>query len=385
MERAGRAARRGADGERHLVCRRGQFGRFLLVHAADEPRGHLRRDADLLAARRFRGRSARRSTSWTAGWPGWRGFSAAAARRRRRRRPDSPATYASHPARPCIGEGLKQNFRGLDAHARLVSRMQEMLRRATGNRGHVREANHPDPEGSARRPMMMKKTKTRTVLAALCGVLIAGPALADACLRPEERSAIEIRAMRSYLMVAALQCRTGQTFDAPGGYNAFLRRFGSDLSAADRVAATHFQRAYGGSSRGGRLDQYNTNLANEHSQDATARRLVLLPRCRAAVPPGGADCRRPTCRSWSSSATSSRATRRRIAPRPPPTPARGAPRAAEPSRRGVDEKGRSRWGRPFFMGAVAAQRAADRAAARWRLAPCRAARRPSVRACACAR
>ncbi|MEO3470728.1 hypothetical protein AAFN86_02595 [Roseomonas sp. CAU 1739] len=115
---------------------------------------------------------------------------------------------------------------------------------------------------------MMMKPKTRTVLAALCGALIAGPALADACLRPEERSAIEIRALRSYLMVAALQCRTGQTFDAPGGYNAFLRRFGSDLSAADRVAASHFQRSYGGSSRGGRLDQYNTNLANEHSQDA---------------------------------------------------------------------------------------------------------------------
>ena len=115
---------------------------------------------------------------------------------------------------------------------------------------------------------MMTKTKTRTVLAALCGVMIAGPALANACLRPEERSAIELRALRSYLMVAALQCRTGQSYNAPDGYNAFLRRFGADLTAADRVAASHFQRAYGGASRGGRLDQYNTNLANEHSQDA---------------------------------------------------------------------------------------------------------------------
>ena len=51
----------------------------------------------------------------------------------------------------------------------------------------------------------MMKTKTRTVVAALCGVLMAGPALANACLRPEERAAIEIRALRSYLMVAALQ------------------------------------------------------------------------------------------------------------------------------------------------------------------------------------
>ncbi|MBR0650566.1 hypothetical protein GXW78_12900 [Roseomonas terrae] len=128
---------------------------------------------------------------------------------------------------------------------------------------------------------MMNKPKTRTALAALCGVLIAGPALAQACLRPEERSAIEIRALRSYLMVAALQCRTGQSYNAPEGYNNFLRRFGSDLSAADRVAASHFQRSYGGAARGGRLDQYNTNLANEHSQDALRSGAFF---CRDAQP-----------------------------------------------------------------------------------------------------
>jgi hypothetical protein len=128
---------------------------------------------------------------------------------------------------------------------------------------------------------MMTKPKTRTVLAALAGVLIAGPALAQACLRPEERSAIEIRALRSYLMVAALQCRTGQSYNAPEGYNAFLRKFGSELSTADRVAASHFQRSYGGASRGGRLDQYNTNLANEHSQDALRSGAFF---CRDAQP-----------------------------------------------------------------------------------------------------
>jgi len=112
----------------------------------------------------------------------------------------------------------------------------------------------------------MMKTRTKTVIAALCGALIAGPAMADACLRPEERSALEMRALRSYLMVAALQCRT--VYNAPEGYNNFLRRFGRDLSAADRIAATHFQRSYGGASRGGRLDQYNTVMANEHSEDA---------------------------------------------------------------------------------------------------------------------
>ena len=104
-------------------------------------------------------------------------------------------------------------------------------------------------------------TKTRTLLAALCGAVIAGPALANACLRPDERSALEVRALRTYLMVSALQCRQGES------YNQFVRRFGSELSSADRAAAAHFTRSFGGQGRT-RLDSFNTTLANEHSEDA---------------------------------------------------------------------------------------------------------------------
>jgi hypothetical protein len=104
-------------------------------------------------------------------------------------------------------------------------------------------------------------TKTRILFAALCGVALAGPALANACLRPEERAALEVRALKSYLMVAALNCRQGEQ------YNQFVRRFGAELGAAERAAVTHFTRAYGGRSRS-MLDAYNTNLANAHSEDA---------------------------------------------------------------------------------------------------------------------
>lgn len=104
-------------------------------------------------------------------------------------------------------------------------------------------------------------TKTRTVLAALCGIALAGPALANACLRPEERTALDVRALRTYLMVSALNCRQGES------YNQFVRRFGTELGAAERAATAHFSRSYGGQGRS-RLDAYNTNLANEHSEDA---------------------------------------------------------------------------------------------------------------------
>jgi hypothetical protein len=104
-------------------------------------------------------------------------------------------------------------------------------------------------------------TPSRAILAALGGLLIAGPALANACMRPEERSAFDVRALRTYLMVSALNCRQGES------YNTFVRRFGAELSAAERAATAYFQRAYGGQMRS-RFDAYNTNLANEHSEDA---------------------------------------------------------------------------------------------------------------------
>ena len=104
-------------------------------------------------------------------------------------------------------------------------------------------------------------SKTRTMIAALCGMAIAAPALANTCLRPEERSVFELRALRSYLMVSARQCQKGES------YTQFVRRFGADLSAADRAALAHFTRAHGGQGRT-RLDVYNTTMANEHSEDA---------------------------------------------------------------------------------------------------------------------
>jgi hypothetical protein len=103
--------------------------------------------------------------------------------------------------------------------------------------------------------------KTRTFIAALCGMAIAAPALASTCLRPEERNVFELRALRSYLMVSALQCQKSEP------YNQFIRRFGGDLTAADRAAQAHFTRVHGGQGRT-RLDVYNTTMANEHSEDA---------------------------------------------------------------------------------------------------------------------
>lgn len=103
--------------------------------------------------------------------------------------------------------------------------------------------------------------KIRTVVAAFCGMAIAAPAIANTCLRPEERQVFDMFALRSYLMVSGLQCQKRDS------YNQFMRTYGSDVAASNRVVQAHFTRAHGGQGRT-RFDSYNTSLANEHSEDA---------------------------------------------------------------------------------------------------------------------
>jgi len=116
--------------------------------------------------------------------------------------------------------------------------------------------------------------KSRIFLAALGGLLIAAPALANVCMRAEERNALNVRALQSYLMVTALSCQRGES------YNQFVRRFGAELSAAARASSAYFQRAHGAQART-RFDSHSTNLANEHSEDGIRAGAFF---CRDAEP-----------------------------------------------------------------------------------------------------
>jgi hypothetical protein len=97
----------------------------------------------------------------------------------------------------------------------------------------------------------------------IAGCLAAGltsPALAQGCIRPAERSAVDLRAVQSQLMVAAIAC--GRSED----YNAFVRRYQADLGAAHRTVFGVFRRAHAAQAQR-QYDQYITNLANAQSQD----------------------------------------------------------------------------------------------------------------------
>lgn len=89
---------------------------------------------------------------------------------------------------------------------------------------------------------------------------MAVPSLALAtCLRPAERTAFDIRALQSQLMVVALSC---QQHDS---YNAFVTRFRNQLGEAHRGVTGYYQRASGRQAQRV-MDQYITNLANNQMQ-----------------------------------------------------------------------------------------------------------------------
>lgn len=101
----------------------------------------------------------------------------------------------------------------------------------------------------------------RIMTAGLIAAGFATPVLAQSCLQPAERTGIEVRALQSQLMVAALACN--KTSD----YNAFVTRYQRDLGEAYKAVTSHFKRVHGAVQGQKQLDIFITQLANAQSQD----------------------------------------------------------------------------------------------------------------------
>lgn len=101
----------------------------------------------------------------------------------------------------------------------------------------------------------------RRLLPSLAAISLLGAQQAQAqldCLHPQERSVVEVAALRSELMVLATGCRQDDR------YNAFVRRFQSDLMGNEKAVGDVFKRIYG--KRGQQEhDRFTTDLANGES------------------------------------------------------------------------------------------------------------------------
>ena len=78
------------------------------------------------------------------------------------------------------------------------------------------------------------------------------------CLPPQERSVIEVAALRSELMVLATGCQDDEK------YNAFIRRYQPDLMGNEKAIDAMFQRKYGRHAQQ-EHDRFVTDLANAES------------------------------------------------------------------------------------------------------------------------
>ena len=104
-------------------------------------------------------------------------------------------------------------------------------------------------------------TQSRFLVAGLAAALASAalPAVAQTqtCIQPVEKTAFDVRALQSQLMVAALACGEQDK------YNAFVTRHQGELGSAYRAMAASYRRAGGQKA----LDSYITTLANAQSQD----------------------------------------------------------------------------------------------------------------------
>lgn len=116
----------------------------------------------------------------------------------------------------------------------------------------------------------MRSRHISIVALATVASMLSGTAAA-LCLDTSERQAMNMRALQSELMVAALTC--GQQ----GEFNAFARKFEGELVTHGKMLRAVFQRNYGGQGEP-RLNAFVTRLANEASQRSIADRAEFCPR-----------------------------------------------------------------------------------------------------------
>jgi hypothetical protein len=105
----------------------------------------------------------------------------------------------------------------------------------------------------------------RRVVSAVAAItmLSAQPVLAERqCSSLSDQSAFEVQALRSELVVLATGCHNDEQ------YNAFIRRYQSDLQSNERTISAYFQHRYG---RAGQTehDRFVTELANAMSRQGS--------------------------------------------------------------------------------------------------------------------
>ncbi len=123
-----------------------------------------------------------------------------------------------------------------------------------------------DSTGGAKGPAGRRVAPRWLGMALCCGLaaFVATEAAAQpACLRADERAALEVRAFQTDLMVAALSCNFQST------YNKFMVRFGPEIDHHTRTMHRFFNRTYGAGGTN-QATRYFTRFANRSALTSVA-------------------------------------------------------------------------------------------------------------------
>jgi hypothetical protein len=101
----------------------------------------------------------------------------------------------------------------------------------------------------------------------------ASPTCADA----REGEALRVRSLQNKLMVAALMC------DEQARYDAFIRQYGTALTAHGRVMTDYFTKRHGAKRVKRVMDDYVTAQANVHSLDSMTSRVEFCQKASATL------------------------------------------------------------------------------------------------------
>ncbi len=82
---------------------------------------------------------------------------------------------------------------------------------------------------------------------------------APLCVKPVEKAAFDVSALRNQLVLTAITCKTEDQ------YNAVIGKYKSDLAGSEKTLDGYFKRAYGGRGQT-RQDDYNTQLISAQAQ-----------------------------------------------------------------------------------------------------------------------
>jgi hypothetical protein len=120
----------------------------------------------------------------------------------------------------------------------------------------IRHKNQNGERAAVASRVRIRASVRLTILAATLALAASSVAQAAVCVRPGDELALKSKALQSELMVSALAC------EEAARYNAWVRRFETEIAANGVVLKRIFRQAYG-TAADKRLGQFVTALANE--------------------------------------------------------------------------------------------------------------------------